>query len=188
MKSRAPEAAGLSHAFVLLDAQRVPLFANAEALRILGHRREPAISGDIAAHLSAALHPVIPAGDIPAEGACSWFVSGRRRYACRVFPLMSVSAPGASYLLMMDRAGTPVAEDSSVVERYGLTNRETELLRYLMTGLTNKEIGERMQISPNTVKAFLKLMMTKMGVSTRAAVVGRAFEGRPQAAAQAAGR
>jgi len=32
-----------------------------------------------------------------------------------------------------------------------------------------------MGISPNTVKAFLKLIMTKMGVPTRSAIVGKAI-------------
>jgi DNA-binding CsgD family transcriptional regulator len=42
-----------------------------------------------------------------------------------------------------------------------------------MQGLTNKEIGQRMNISPNTVKAFLKLIMMKMGVSTRSGIIGK---------------
>jgi DNA-binding CsgD family transcriptional regulator len=32
-----------------------------------------------------------------------------------------------------------------------------------------------MAISPNTVKAFLRMIMVKMGVSTRSAIVGKAF-------------
>ncbi len=44
---------------------------------------------------------------------------------------------------------------------------------FLVEGLTSKEIAERMQISPNTVKAFIKLVMIKMGVSTRLGVIGK---------------
>jgi DNA-binding CsgD family transcriptional regulator len=43
----------------------------------------------------------------------------------------------------------------------------------LLQGLTSKEIAARMSISPNTVKAFLRLVMVKMGVSTRSGIVGR---------------
>ena len=43
----------------------------------------------------------------------------------------------------------------------------------LLQGLTSKEIAVRMGISPNTVKAFLRLVMVKMGVSTRSGIVGR---------------
>ena len=44
---------------------------------------------------------------------------------------------------------------------------------HLLRGLTSKEIGQEMSISPNTVKAFLRSAMTKMGVSTRAGLIGR---------------
>ena len=60
-------------------------------------------------------------------------------------------------------------------ERFHLTTREQEVAEFLLEGLTSKEIGMRMQISPNTVKAFLRLIMVKMGVSTRSAIVGKAF-------------
>jgi DNA-binding CsgD family transcriptional regulator len=43
----------------------------------------------------------------------------------------------------------------------------------LLQGLTSKEIAQRMGISPNTVKAFLRLVMVKMGVSTRSGIVGK---------------
>jgi DNA-binding CsgD family transcriptional regulator len=191
LKSRAPLSTGLGPAFILLDSNRSPVYANAEALRILGHRAEPALAGSLPSFIAEALRPVVGTGHLPPDGSPLPLTTGRRRYACRVFRLTPVaSAPNtnaAAYIVMIDRgAATTPPDESMVVERYSLTNRETELLRYLMTGLTNKEIGERMHISPNTVKAFLKLMMTKMGVSTRSAVVGLAFEGRARAASDPA--
>ena len=60
-----------------------------------------------------------------------------------------------------------------LVERFHLTQRETEAASLLVEGLTNKEIAAHMQIAPNTVKTFLKLVMLKMDVSTRAGVVGK---------------
>ena len=54
-----------------------------------------------------------------------------------------------------------------------LTPREQETIQLLMEGLTSKEIAERMKISPSTVKAFLRLVMVKMGVSTRSGIVGK---------------
>jgi DNA-binding CsgD family transcriptional regulator len=58
-------------------------------------------------------------------------------------------------------------------EQFDLTARERETVEYLLQGLTSKEIAVRMQISPNTVKAFLRLVMVKMGVSTRSGIVGK---------------
>jgi DNA-binding CsgD family transcriptional regulator len=39
--------------------------------------------------------------------------------------------------------------------------------------LTSKEIATRLEISPNTVKAFVRLVMVKMGVTTRSGIVGK---------------
>jgi len=40
-------------------------------------------------------------------------------------------------------------------------------------GLTNKEIAERLYLSPGTVNIHLGRIYAKLGVSRRAAVVGR---------------
>jgi DNA-binding NarL/FixJ family response regulator len=63
------------------------------------------------------------------------------------------------------------AHDGSRAERR-LTPREQETVALLATGLTNKEISARMGVSVNTVKAFLRSVMLKLGVTTRAGVVG----------------
>jgi len=60
-----------------------------------------------------------------------------------------------------------------LVMRFQLTNREMEAVQRLAEGLTSKEIAQRMNISPNTVKTFLRLVMIKMGVTTRSGVIGK---------------
>ena len=60
-------------------------------------------------------------------------------------------------------------------ERFHLTMREQEVTQLIVRGLTSKEIAVQMQVSPNTVKAFLRLIMVKMGVSTRSGIVGKAL-------------
>ncbi|PYS00294.1 MAG: hypothetical protein DMG15_05070 [Acidobacteria bacterium] len=57
--------------------------------------------------------------------------------------------------------------------RFQLTDREMEAIQHLADGLTSKEIAHRMNISPNTVKASLRLIMLKMGVTTRSGVIGK---------------
>jgi DNA-binding CsgD family transcriptional regulator len=64
-------------------------------------------------------------------------------------------------------------ELASVSSQYNLTNREVETLRLLLGGLTSKEIASHLKISPNTVKVFLRQIMLKMGVTTRAGIIGK---------------
>jgi DNA-binding CsgD family transcriptional regulator len=71
------------------------------------------------------------------------------------------------------------AELAEIGARFRLTSREQETVELLFEGLTSKEIADRMKISPNTVKAFLRLVMVKMGVSTRSGIIGK-IAGPPQ--------
>jgi HD-GYP domain-containing protein (c-di-GMP phosphodiesterase class II) len=51
----------------------------------------------------------------------------------------------------------------------GLTQREVEVLKLLARGLSNKEIAERLVISPKTVANHVEHIYSKIGASTRAA-------------------
>ena len=67
-----------------------------------------------------------------------------------------------------------------VSHTYSLTEREQEVLIGLSSmGLTNKELAQRMKISQNTVKLFVRLMMIKMGVTTRTALVAKIMQIQP---------
>jgi DNA-binding CsgD family transcriptional regulator len=74
-------------------------------------------------------------------------------------------------LILLERRSFPM--DTSIAERFHLTARERETIQFLVLGLTNKEIAHQMRISPNTVKAFLRAIMIKAGVSTRSGIVGK---------------
>jgi DNA-binding NarL/FixJ family response regulator len=61
--------------------------------------------------------------------------------------------------------------DSNGVE---LTKRQREVLRLLAEGLTQKEIAERLVISPRTVGAHTEQLFVKLSVHSRAQAVARA--------------
>jgi DNA-binding CsgD family transcriptional regulator len=75
--------------------------------------------------------------------------------------------------VILERHYSSVAELSDLLQQFDLTPREMEAVALLVEGLTSKEIATRMDISPNTVKAFLRLVMLKMNVSTRSGIVGK---------------
>ncbi|WP_433360063.1 helix-turn-helix transcriptional regulator [Actinoplanes sp. CA-142083] len=54
--------------------------------------------------------------------------------------------------------------------RSALTAQEREIAQLAATGLTNKEIGERLALSPRTVAAHLYRVYPKLGITSRAAL------------------
>ncbi|MDP9363401.1 MAG: response regulator transcription factor, partial [Chloroflexota bacterium] len=49
-----------------------------------------------------------------------------------------------------------------------LTPREVQILRLLATGASNRQIGERLFISPATVARHVANLYAKLGVASRA--------------------
>ncbi len=60
--------------------------------------------------------------------------------------------------------------------RASLSGRETEVLRFLVQGLANKEIAARMDISESSVKNTIQQLFAKAEVRTRAQLVRVALE------------
>lgn len=57
-----------------------------------------------------------------------------------------------------------------------LTDRETDVLKLIAAGMSNKEIGEKLDMALNTVKTHVKNIYGKLQVSRRVQVVTRARE------------
>ena len=56
-----------------------------------------------------------------------------------------------------------------------LTRRELEVLTLLCTGLTRREIGQALAISPGTVKVHVAHVYTKLGVGSVGACIAAAY-------------
>ena len=160
---------------LLLASDLTLLYVNPEATQILAYPATPQSIRPLDSFLLRKIRAVFFANGNNGQFA-SEFLSGRRRYLSRVYCLSPPSnqAPDHPALaVILERVSRTSFDAAQVAAHYHLTPREWETLQYLMEGLTNKEIGHRMNISPNTVKGFLKLIMMKLGVSTRSGVIGK---------------
>jgi DNA-binding CsgD family transcriptional regulator len=171
-------AAGL----LLIDSGLALVACNREAIEILHYPkgvesiRLPELTQKVRADL---LRPK------PSDPLCFVleFQSGRRSYYCRSFvlngsALRSNHSTGPLAVVLLERSPFGATTLAQICEQFELTQREKRTVELLLQGLTSKEIASRMDISPNTVKAFLRMVMLKMGVSTRSAIVGKVLQSR----------
>jgi len=59
--------------------------------------------------------------------------------------------------------------------RHGLTQRESEVLSFMVTGLSNRGIATRLVLSDETVKSHLRSIYRKLGVTDRTSAVATAL-------------
>ena len=69
-------------------------------------------------------------------------------------------------LLMHNRSNNPI----------WLTPREKELLKYIVEGLTNHEIAEKMYLGVETINSYRKNLLIKLGAKNTAVLVRMALE------------
>lgn len=168
---------------MLLDPSLKLIFANEEVVQILDYQNgktKPGRNGFPDEFLRDKIYPMLRAeGSSEQFRSVIEFRSGRRRYLCRIFcvtPRLKLGAQQHDVALLFERASSPAFDIDKIQKTYHLTGREEEVLQHLVRGLTTKEIALRMQVSPNTVKVFLRLVMIKMGFRTRAAVISKVME------------
>jgi DNA-binding NarL/FixJ family response regulator len=82
-------------------------------------------------------------------------------------PLEDIIAEVAQFLAT-PRGSNPV-DEGSVEQPFGLTPRERDVLRLLIEGHSNPEIGAVLFISPKTVRNHVTKILAKLGVESRTA-------------------
>ena len=167
--------------FLLLDKSLAPVASNHEAIRILTYPNLP----ERIKRIDVFLSDKIRAGLVSRQASNGLdfvkdFKSGKRKYICRSFLVDSngngsKGSKGMPLLtaLLFERCSSGTVALQQIGQEFELTQREKETVELLIQGLTSKEIATRMTISPNTVKAFLRIVMVKMGVSTRSGILGK---------------
>ena len=135
-----------------------------QALADLGHTLEP-LEARLAGHDRQRLRAAIGDGAFEAE-----FAAGRALDLAQALDLAAAAAAGAAGAAP---AGQPAPDP---LARFGLTEREREVLPLLAAGRSNPEIGRVLFISTKTASVHVSNILAKLGVTGRgeaAAVVHR---------------
>jgi len=173
--------AASAEGFLLLNTALNPIFVNRAAAEILSYPHKLESHKNLDDFLANRVRAdLIQDKSARPPKLVAEFQSGRRVYQCRSYRVSPLAQgdPSGSLAIILERGSNGSFSIAQVAERFHLTSRETEVLQYLLNGLTTKQIASGMEISPNTVKAFLRMIMVKMGVSTRSGIVGKAFSGK----------
>ena len=70
----------------------------------------------------------------------------------------------------------PFTVDPARLERFGITRREHEILQLVASGLSTREIAERLFVSQNTVKTHTNRLLAKLDSRRRTQAIRRARE------------
>lgn len=171
-----------SEGFLLLNSNLSPIFFNRTAAEILSYPQKVDVHKNFDDYLASRVRANLLLGEsLRAPQLVSEFKSGRRLYQCRMYRVNAlVQGDERCWLaIILERGSNKSFSIEQVSEKFHLSTREREVLPHLLNGLTTKEIASGMDISPNTVKVFLRMIMVKMGVSTRSGIVGKAITGKP---------
>ncbi len=95
---------------------------------------------------------------------------GAHRYEARIVPL------GEDDVLAVVRDVSATKSTRVKAEAYSLTERERVVLSAVAFGLTDKEIGKRLAISPDTVRKHVASIRRKMGARSRTEAAVRAVQ------------
>lgn len=70
--------------------------------------------------------------------------------------------------LLLEQVEPPA---KSLAERFGLSDREAEVLAEVMAGVSNKVVARRLNITERTVKAHMSAILTKTGAHDRVELI-----------------
>ncbi len=100
-------------------------------------------------------------------------VSYRRRYVVRAVVLSNntLVKHTRNYLFILERFTPENINLIKIIRQYNLSKREQEILQLLMKGYSNKEIAYELNLSLNTIKTYMRLLMNKFNVGNRSSII-----------------
>ena len=170
-----------SEGIILLDARFRPFFSNKPARSFCFQMRN---LGKPVAESAVPADPPLPSivledcrtvaemqGRTDSQSGANRIVTLRsdKRYYLKYLPLSATMEPDSPYYLVFIRELTAESEDRlpPAPGQYRLSEREEVIANMASAGMTNKQIAERLCISPYTVQNHLKRIFEKTGLDSR---------------------
>jgi DNA-binding CsgD family transcriptional regulator len=167
--------------FLLLDASLRPIFVSEEALAILAYPGLPSQQG-FNNFVQSRIRSLVSSngnhnGFSPFKFV-SEVASGKRRYQLRAFSVKSNLGIGRrrAIAVLLERNYGGGLNLESLARKSRLTRRERETVDLLLQDLSTKQIADRMGISPNTAKAFLRSVMIKVGAENKTGIIAKILQ------------
>jgi len=171
-----------SEGLILLDSQFSPLYCNSEAKLFCtlmnGVYKNPSIEGSTEVSIPQVIKrdckdfmtSADNNGPLKSHSNKIINIDHSKKYYIQYFPVDSPSSkiPVPRFIIFLNkltRYGN-VAEEVLTIE-HKLSEREENVAQYAAIGLTNKQIAEKLFISPFTVQNHLKNIFSKTGLNSR---------------------
>jgi len=104
------------------------------------------------------------------------FKSGKRQYivrGVRLYEDESSSEQNTQYMFILERIRSDLLNIPKIAREWNLNTREQDVRQLLFSDMSNKEIAHALGLTLNTVKTYIKHVMRKLGVSSRAGIISR---------------
>jgi len=170
----------LSDAFILYnphaDKQKENVFFNETAAQIISFALDPVKKPDPSAEILSLCSKWKQLADKNRKSTYIAVIrSWRRRYSVRGIPLSgngsSKENEAINYLFILERFSQEKINVSRTFRELKLSQREQDIVHLLLSDKSNKEIAAMLGLSLNTIKGYMKLLMRKLGASSRAGIV-----------------
>jgi two-component system sensor kinase FixL len=171
-------------AIVTIDERGFIELANRAAAELIAPRNGHLVGNPIAAFLPE-LHHALRREEGPqfrASMQCRGHRDNGESFIANVWFSTYKEGPAPKLAAIIGEVAEDAGADDSgsaptdSLERSPLNARETGVLRFLVQGLTNKEIAARVDISESAVKNTFQQLFAKLGVRTRSQLVRVALE------------
>lgn len=165
------------------------LFEQNSPALIITDLRLPDASGqgviDALARISPNLPTIVMSGDevllhsvSPSQHAPSWFLSKSESFEQTSAVLLeALTRAGVQVqwrpnaMLNRSASGDMSQGRMSQTNSIQLTQKQQQVMHYLASGLSNKEIARKLELSPETIKTHLREIFTRMNVKNRTQAV-----------------